>query len=204
MRGNWLVGAMVVAALVAGRASAADVINQQVQASTYPIAGFGQADLAQSFQQDAGNISGAGFYLVGNGSSAGSDVDIGLWDALPNQSGRRLAHSAGFAAGGGNGWFDVFWTPVSITANTAYYLVVSGSNPRYVIGGLGNVYAAGQVYANTGFSPYGQFDYSFRTYSSDNVGAVPEPASWALLIVGFGAAGLGLRQARRKYNALSA
>jgi hypothetical protein len=35
-------------------------------------------------------------------------------------------------------------------------------------------------------------------------GAIPEPSTWAMLIVGFGAVGVGMRASRRRQTALAA
>lgn len=53
---------------------------------------------------------------------------------------------------------------------------------------------------------YHRADFTFRVRNDDNltpfnytitVAAIPEPSTWAIMIVGFGMAGTGLRQARR-------
>ena len=48
---------------------------------------------------------------------------------------------------------------------------------------------------------WAQFD-NF-TFASP-AGAVPEPSTWAMLIVGFGAVGMGMRSSRRRETALAA
>lgn len=66
-----------------------------------------------------------------------------------------------------------------------------------------NLYAGGQRYlsvngGNYVFQPNG--DVTFRTYVTQ-AAAVPEPATWGLLIIGFGAIGLTLRARRRQDQA---
>lgn len=80
-----------------------------------PMALFYQHDLAQSFQQSSGNISGAGIFLTPYGSLSDT-VTIALYDALPNAGGNLLASASGI--GTAWSWFDVFWAPVPVTPGT--------------------------------------------------------------------------------------
>lgn len=62
-------------------------------------------------------------------------------------------------------------------------------------------YAGGQAYTfnGAGGGPFPIMnEFAFRTYVDDMAGsAVPEPGAWAMLLVGFGVLGSGLRIARR-------
>ena len=49
-----------------------------------------------------------------------------------------------------------------------------------------------------GFSGFAEFVPGNGTFTPSLAGAVPEPANWALMIVGFGAVGAAMRGARRK------
>jgi hypothetical protein len=93
---------------------------------------------------------------------------------------------------------DVFWTPVSVVPGTTEYLVFTSSNNFYAIAGdTGNPYPFGNVYANGGYQSFPSYDYTFRTYSESTfTAAVPEPSTWAMMILGF--AGIGFMACRRK------
>jgi hypothetical protein len=118
-------------------------------------------------------------------------VTISLYDKLPNNGGSLLAQGSGSGTQGS--WFDVFWSPVSVTPDTTYYLVFDGNSSLGIAGDINGGYTRGQVYANGGFGPFPSFDYTFRTYA---VAAVPEPQTYALFIAGLAAVGMFAR--RRK------
>lgn len=166
-------------------ASAADVVDQSATLNITHIAAFAQTDLAQSFQQSAANISGAGIFLQSDVGTTDT-VSISLWDKLPNEVGAmQLASASGPGTQGS--WFDVFWSPVSVTPDTTYYLAFSGNSTLGISGYAGNGYTRGNVFANPGFGSFPSYDYAFRTYAS--VSSVPEPESYAMLLAGLGVLG---------------
>lgn len=183
----------------ASSANASLVIDQNQPDTVNYITGFFQPNIAQSFQQSADNIAGAGIYLqagVGNGTST---FTISLWTDLPDEIGASMLASGQTVASGNNIWIDVFWTPVAITPDSTYFLVFEEDRGAYgLAGSTGNPYSRGQAYANGGYVPYPEFDYAFRTYADvsprDDTPAVPAPG--ALGILGLGLLGLGL--VRRK------
>jgi hypothetical protein len=67
-----------------------------------------------------------------------------------------------------------------------------------ISGDTRNPYAFGQVYANPGYGSFSGFDYTFRTYTSDVSAAVPEPGTWAMMLIGFGVVGGAMRTAKRR------
>ncbi len=160
---------------LAAPAYAVDLIDQDQPSGPVYMAGFSQGDLAQSFQQTNGNMSGAGILLqAGVGST--DNVIITLYDALPNAGGTVLA--TGSAQGTQGQWVDVFWTAVNVTPGTTYYIVFTGNTSLGIAGDTNNPYPYGMVYANSGFGPFPSFDYAFRTYYSDD-GPVPvEQTTW--------------------------
>ena len=124
------------------------------------MATFSQVDLAQSFKPSANTLCGAGIYFLTGGSGT---VTIQLYDNLPNNGGMLLAQGS---APGSSNWVDVSWPSVSVTPGNTYYLVLTGTNTSDCLGGsTTNNYANGQTYANGGFLPYPDYDFTFHTYS---------------------------------------
>ncbi|MEH6756877.1 MAG: PEPxxWA-CTERM sorting domain-containing protein [Parasphingorhabdus sp.] len=185
------------ALLITSQAHAAEFVDQNQPNNPDYMAGFSQTDLAQSFQQSSSNISGAGIFLQ-SGIGSIDDVTISLWDLLPNAFGASQL-ATGSVLGTQGSWADVFWTPVAIVAGQTYFLAFGGNTSLGISGDTSNPYANGQTYANPGYGSFPTFDYTFRTFSSDSLGAVPEPSTWAFMIFGFGAIGGAMRR-RRNVN----
>lgn len=143
---------MLAAAPLAG---ATPFIDQQANINACNMANFSQGDLAQSFQQSAATIAGAGIFLTPYQGSTDT-VTISLWNNLPNATGTMLTQAS--VSGTAGQWADVFWSPVSIVANTTYYLVFGGNRTLGIAGDTNNGYGRGQVYANTGYGSFIEYD----------------------------------------------
>ena len=167
----------------------ADTIDEDAPTNNAFMASFSQSDLAQSFQQAASNVSGAGIFLQAGQGSTGA-VTISLYDKLPNNGGSLLAQGSGTGTQGS--WFDVLWAPISVVANTTYFLVFTGDSALGIAGDTANGYARGNVFATEGYGSFSSFDYTFRTYN--DVGAVPEPETYALMGLGLGLVALARRR----------
>lgn len=171
------------------------------------ISAFSQRGLAQSFQTQQNNVSGAGIYVRPFLRREPNNITISLWDNLPNAGGTQLATAttSGVTLDAFN---DVFWNPVTVTANQSYYLVFTSDNNQGVVtGSEANPYANGLTYANN-YTAFPRFDYTFRTYSdsSDSPATpVPEPSS-ALGTFVLGAIGVGtaLKRKQQKKAAIKA
>lgn len=171
----------------------AQVVDQNAPTNNAYMAAFSQTGLAQSFQQAASTVAGAGIFLQ---SDVGTSdlVTISLWDNLPNASGNMLASAS--AVGTAGNWLDVFWNAVNVTPDATYYLVfTSTTNTLGIAGDINNGYSRGQVYANSGFGSFPSYDYTFRTYSV--AAPVPEPEVYAMMGVGLGLLGWIGRRKRR-------
>jgi hypothetical protein len=186
--------------LLAGVSAVAnEVVDQSDLTNDTYMAGFVQTDLAQSFIQSADNISGAGILLEDAGQAGNpGDVTISLWTNLPNDGGSEQA--SGTAAGTAGQWVYVYWNPVAVAPDTTEYLVfTSSTNSGGITGDYFNGYPNGEVFANPGYVPFPEFDYTFVTFTDNsNSPGVPDGASTALL---FGGALIGMAACRRRKTA---
>ena len=82
----------------------------------------------------------------------------------------------------GGSWFEA-------TPNGGYFQKANGNNTYLLQGG---VFTAVMVYATSPIKEYKQNSVTLGTV------AVPEPATWALMLLGFGGMGLALRRGRRR------
>jgi hypothetical protein len=86
---------------------------------------------------------------------------------------------------------DLSAAAVHVVSGSQYTFLVTGFAgagdlpTRGVLGDDANPYAGGQIYAG-GYGSPPNWDLAFQTYVSTGV---PEPASWAMLIAGFGMLG---------------
>ena len=141
-------------------------VNQDIEDTC--MANISQTDLAQSYIAQEPQSAGAGIKFVS--ASTGLDVNLSLWDGLPNAGGTMLA--SGTSQTDGTVWTDVFWDPVvDVTVGNTYYIVIDGDiNLPCIAGSTADPYPGGNVYANAGYDPFPSFDYTFRTYSCDGGG----------------------------------
>lgn len=182
-----------VASLISPLAGAQTVVDQSAATANSLMANFDQVGLAQSFQQNASTIAGAGVLMGGN-ISGSATLTISLWDHIPDGNGSALA--SGTVLGTTGQWANVYWSPVSIVANQTYYLDFNGGGIANIgiRGDIANGYARGMVFANH-YHAFPTFDYTFRTFASV-AGVVPEPSTYAMLVLGLGM--LGFARIRRK------
>ena len=171
-------GLAAVALIGAGVAQAQPwIVDQEQTSDTAFMARFSQTDLAQSFMQAADNINGADVKLQ-PGQGGQGDITIDLYDALPNQGGNLMATGTDFGVNPGE-WAEVRWAVEPITPETTYYLVFTSTDGAMgLTGDTNNPYPRGNVFANPGYTPFPNFDYTFRTYT------IPEPATLSLLALG--------------------
>src|SRR5690554_344115 len=138
------------------------------------MATIGQGGLAQSYIPLETEAAGAGIKF--RDPSTGLDVDLSLWDGLPNAGGVMLA--SGTSQTDGTNWADVLWDPVvNVTVGDTYYIVIDGDAALpCVSGSSNNPYAGGMTYTNN-YSPFPNFDYTFRTFSCDTGGGTGGPCA---------------------------
>ncbi|MFN3917158.1 MAG: T9SS type A sorting domain-containing protein [Flavobacteriales bacterium] len=140
------------------------IVNQENTNNTTCMAAFGQADLAQSFIPTSTTICGASIYITSGGTTP-ANITIALYDALPNAGGTLMA--SGLASGIiEQRWAEVTWSPVSVTPGSTYFLVFTSPGSNLCIGGsTNNPYPGGMVYANSGYSAFTTYDYTFQVFS---------------------------------------
>ncbi len=177
-------------ALMAGSlatiAHAGGVIDQFNDYHT-PGTGFGLLDttsppnIAQSFTPAASNICGASIFL---GSSWGDDtIFLTIYTDDPTDgTAAAVAGATGSVFGVHNGWVDVFWSPVAITAGNTYWLGMSSEHDGVAV----PVYTFNDHYVGGDSFYHGQnqgqlygYDLAFRTWYQ-----VPAPGAAALIGLG--------------------
>lgn len=201
------VAATFMGALSASPAPATPAINLTVPGVEY---GGGLYTLGFEFSvSSATSITQLGVYdNLSNGLTA--PASIGLWDTSGN-----LLTSANIGVGEGtlDGLFRYTTiTPFALTAGTNYvigaYTTDLASSLGTGQGGVGTVDPLVTIY----WDRFSNFNSSFSFPSETNsnsggawlganfqfaVAAVPEPGTWAMMLVGFGIIGYGLRRRRQ-------
>jgi hypothetical protein len=97
--------------------------------------------------------------------------------------------------------FDFSGTTLSVGGIYSAVVSIVGSSPHTGIGlSSADPYSGGAAFGqnlgDAGCNP-GACDLAFQVVGTSAAGALPEPATWAMMILGFGAAGAALRQRRR-------
>lgn len=137
---------------------------------------WGQAESSVSFSLQ--RLSGETLFSTQISTSSLSEVAWDAWYSSP---------------------IDLSSANILVNQGDQFRLVLTGA-PQSTPGAIGWFYMTNGTpfsYAGGNASIDGHafnWDYGFRTYVNS---AVPEPAAWALMIVGFGGAGMALRRSRR-------
>ena len=97
----------------------------------------------------------------------------------------------GFPAGVTSGFYDGTFDMKLASSFNAGFITANGGSPATAFAALLTGLQAGRAYLNihSSFAPGGEI--------RGQLAAGPEPASWAMLITGFGAAGVALRRRRQ-------
>jgi len=139
----------------------AQVIDANQTGSALYMASFSQGDLAQSFTPTMATCSGGGIFTSPYGT--GGTFTCELWTGLPNAGGTMLA--TGSANASPSSYTDAMWPAVPVTVGTTYYMVYYCTDPGMGIMGDYDLYLGGNVFANSGFGAWPQYDYTFRTWA---------------------------------------
>lgn len=167
----------------------------------YQIAYFGP--LGQSFKAVDANLKSIGFnYTVLNPGFSPSAITLQLFEG-EGTGGTQIA-SRTFNLSNPYGITDTDFTGVTLAVGSIYTAALSTSSPYQGVYVTGDDYADGHLFspnASTG-DPSGGVDrdLAFRVIGATTAG-VPEPASWALMIVGFGAIGATVRRRNKVQSA---
>jgi hypothetical protein len=167
-------------------------------------------------------VSLTGDYLVLNGGTGGIQSPAFRVYIQDGSQRSELIFEAAY-----NGGYTI-GTPNSVTADSLFYQNIAGLGPTFVPGTstyvFGTLASFGDTYsANAFVSAFGVGDGSGAgagfnaladnlalttssgttsvNFASSSVAAVPEPATWALMLIGFGGMGASMRRSR-KTNAL--
>jgi hypothetical protein len=188
--------------ILGGKAEASVLINIFQTSGGVVVAGGGAIDLT-GLQFDRSPIVGATGLLWPSTASVvtGTDVDV---DVYKTASGPTSFGSGGFA-GGSNGSGDAFGIYQGEVVVPLGYM--SGS-PL-----IGSATFAGQTFKSLGLTP-GTYVYTWNSspvpaaFQDDsltvNIAPIPEPATWAMMALGFMSLGVAGYRASRKNAALAA
>jgi hypothetical protein len=127
---------------------------------------------------DGGDIPGSVLYS-GSFASAITSAGAAQWQGLFGQN---------WALNAGTYWVGFEGTA---TNTVAYYGYLNGSAPNPLLN---------EAFSVGGTSPYGgqdNLDLSIRI-TSDLAAGVPEPSTWLMMLVGFGAIGFAMRRKQRQ------
>ena len=94
-----------------------------------------------------------------------------------------------------------FGSSLIVEGGTKYYAYLDGETPPLQFG-RSNAYAGGTLLEagrGTGFQfrEFSSLDFRFGIAGSSMLSAVPEPASWAMMLIGFGVIGGAMRSRRQ-------
>lgn len=218
--------------MIAGALSAALLVAPGAQAATTQIVSGDRAltvsafdPLGQVFTADANRLDSFGFEFKSlNPSAANADITFTLY-AGEGFTGAVLASLSVLPttlplANRASGWLDFDLGGVSLVSGQRYTAALTSVSSRFALNYgptiniftgaplTGDAYAGGRLlatgtsFANDRVCNTGICDANFRFTSTDVAAAVPEPATWSLMILGFGAAAAAMR--RRRAAALPA
>ncbi|MBL8655936.1 MAG: PEPxxWA-CTERM sorting domain-containing protein [Altererythrobacter sp.] len=221
------------AALLACALPAAAQQSETLEVVSGPLGSRAQAiswagPIGQSFTAFTDTLSSVGFqFSTFNSGSANSAITLALY------SGETLTGTALYSSTftlpldiARASWFDIALPDIAVTDGNLYTFALStsslrtgvhlGPDIRYGVPGFptgqivgGDAYAGGQMlaaratYPNCTVASGNNCDLNFRITGQTFAAAVPEPGSWALMILGFGITGSALRASRKRRVALN-
>ena len=142
-------------------------------------------------------------FFTGYGASIPYAIgNIYLYSSALTGTVSDLGKGANFLASAtaANSMFN-FGPSLTLNGGTKYYAYLDAETPSAQFS-RGNTYAGGEMFEagpGTGYKyqQFSSFDFRFGIGGSSLTSAVPEPASWAMMLIGFGALGGALRNRRK-------
>lgn len=168
----------------------------------YQLGAGGSTSYGQTLVSPGGTLSAFTFDVI-SFSQAG-DVVFGFAPLTGNVAGTPLFTSQPFLLATGTNSISGISVPTILNQSYIGYLTVS-QVPNAVRGGFistynNNPYTDGFAGVSNAANPTGSAFSNFGrdfAFTATFVPAIPEPATWGLMIVGFGAVGATLRRKRR-------
>ena len=142
-------------------------------------------------------------FFTGYGASIPSaSGNIYLYSSALTGTVSDLGKGANFlgSAAAANNMFS-FAPSLTVNGGTKYYAYLDAETPSAQFSRT-NPYLGGEMFEasrGTGlkYQQFSSFDFRFGIGGSPMTAAVPEPASWAMMLIGFGALGGALRNRRK-------
>lgn len=210
MKRMMIAAALMLSGVAAMPAQAATVVSD-TGTRTVTINSYGT--VGQSFTMVGTLLNSFGFQLQTVNDVTNAPLTFTLYEGagLTGTSLKQLSVTAASGALRSNFWQDVDLGGLSLVAGRTYTAALTATSTRLAVvygpasSGTVDAYKDGRLVTATALPSSnkscaaGLCDANFRfTSSSAATGAVPEPATWALMLLGFGTVGYGLRRARRQ------
>jgi len=152
-------------------------------------------------QQASGSTGSSAINITDGGGFAsladsGNDGALNLWSVVINPD--QLFTDMKFAVQlAGAGSFDVYYLLSGgagyVNSGTTFFTDNKG-NTNYLIDVTGGTFDAIQIVANDPPGATNDSIFEIKQISLNNVPAVPEPATWAMMLLGFGGIGYVMRR----------
>lgn len=171
--------------------------------------------IGESFVPTEGLLNSFGFqFAVANPGQSDASLTFSLLQGAGLTGPVLATRSATLSSLSGRTptWFDFDLSGTAVDAGQSYTAVVSATSTRLALifgpnlstGGVpasGDAYAPGSLLSTRAIDSYcttsGACDANFRFTTAAVTAAIPEPATWATLLFGFGAVGAAMRYRRR-------
>jgi len=197
MKKSVLALAMIVTGALGAAAPASAAVIEQINPSASSSATWAASEVGWFYTPTVSyNLTGLGTKF---GSSDGRTVGAFVYSGSP---GALTLLGSSSLTPVGNAFAQAAFSPLSLSAGTTYFVaftnvaglatnVTDDAGATNLAGGLRYSFGSGafELGPETGFTAQPMLQFSGNS-------AVPEPATWAMLITGFGLAGAAMRRRR--------